>query len=136
MKRLIAEHPYLRLFDHHQTALQNLAGLPGCVLDMERSGAMITWQTLTQEQAGASPEQADAPDFIRYVQDRDLWCWQLPDSGIINAYIASMPYQFTNGTCFPPHWKTEPTASLPSNADWLCSAARSRLSKPKPGRPG
>ena len=48
MKRLIAEQPYLRLFDHHQTALQNLAGLPGCVLDMERSGAMITWQTLTQ----------------------------------------------------------------------------------------
>lgn len=104
MKRLIAKQPYLRLFDHHhQTALQNLAGLPGCVLDMERSGAMNTWQTLTQEQAGASPEQADAPGLIRYVQDRDLWRWRLSDSGVINAYIASMPCQFTNGTCCPPN---------------------------------
>ena len=60
---------------------------------MERSVAMIAWQTLTQEQTGASPEQADAPDLIRYVQERDLWHWRLPDSGAINAYIASMPYQ-------------------------------------------
>ena len=93
MERLIAEQPYVRLFDHHQTALQNLAGLPGCILDMERSGAMITWQTLTQEQTGAPADQVDAPDLIRYVQDRDLWHWQLPDSRAINAYIATMPYQ-------------------------------------------
>ena len=94
MERLIKEQPSVRLFDHHQTALQNLAGLPGCVLDMERSGAMITWQTLTQEQTGAPAEQTDAPDLIRYVQDRDLWHWQLPDSKAINAYIGSIPYQF------------------------------------------
>ena len=94
MERLIAEQPSVRLFDHHQTALQDLAGLPGCVLDMERSDAMITWQTLTQEQTGAPAEQADAPHIIQYVQDRDLWRWQLPDSREINAYIGSIPYQF------------------------------------------
>ena len=93
MERLIAEQPQVRLFDHHQTALQNLAGLPGCVLDMERSGAMIAWQTLTEEQTGAPAEQEDAPDLIRYVQDRDLWRWRLPDSKAINAYIATVPCQ-------------------------------------------
>ena len=98
MERLINEQPQVRLFDHHQTALQNLAGLPGCVLDMERSGAMITWQTLTQEHAGAPAAQTDAPYLIRYVQDRDLWRWQLPDSKSINAYIGSMPYQFDEWT--------------------------------------
>ena len=94
MERLIKEQPSVRLFDHHQTALQKLAGLPGCILDMERSGAMITWQTLTQEQTGVPAKQTDAPDLVRYVQDRDLWRWQLPDSKAINAYIGSIPYQF------------------------------------------
>ena len=93
MERLIAEQPSVQLFDHHQTALQNLAGLPGCVLDTERSGAMITWQTLKYEYVSAPANQDDAPDLIRYVQDRDLWRWRLPDSKAINAYIATMPYQ-------------------------------------------
>ena len=93
MERLISEQPQVRLFDHHQTALQNLVGLPGCVLDMERSGAMIAWQTLTAEQTGAPAEQEDEPDLIRYVQDRDLWHWRLPDSKAINAYIAAVPCQ-------------------------------------------
>ena len=104
MERLIAEQPYVRLFDHHQTALQNLAGLPGSlqnlaglpgsVLDMERSGAMITWQALKGEQDGEAPPQDVVPDLIRYTQDRDLWRWQLPDSRAINAYIGSTPYEF------------------------------------------
>ena len=94
MERLIAEQPYVRLFDHHQTALQNLAGLPGCVLDMERSGTMITFQSIQQELYGETPPQDVAPDLIRYTQDRDLWRWQLPDSRAINAYIGSVPYQF------------------------------------------
>ena len=97
MERLIAEQPCVRLFDHHQTALQNLAGLPGCVLDLERSGAMIAWQTLTQEQTGKLPAQADAPDLIRYVQNRDLWRWRLPNSRDINAYISTVP-------CQPDEW--------------------------------
>ena len=93
MERLIAEQPYVRLFDHHQTALQNMAGLPGSILDTERSGAMITFQTLQQELYGEGPPQDVVPDLIRYTQDRDLWCWQLPDSKAINAYIGSIPHQ-------------------------------------------
>lgn len=94
MERLIAEQPYVRLFDHHQTALQNLADLPGCVLDMKRSGAMITWQSLKEELDGEAHPQDVVPDLIRYTQDRDLWRWQLPDSRAINAYIGSIPYEF------------------------------------------
>lgn len=97
MERLIAEQPCVRLLDHyHQTALQNLAGLPGGILAMARSGAMSTWQSLTQEQAGELTDETDAPDLIRYIQDLDLWRWQLPDSRPINAFLATVPHQLVD----------------------------------------
>jgi hypothetical protein len=32
-----------------------------------------------------------APDLLRYVQDQDLWNWELPESEEINAAIGSYP---------------------------------------------
>ena len=97
MECLIADQACVRLFDyHHQTALQNLAGLPGGILDMARSGAMSAWQSLTQEQAGELTDETDAPDLIRYTQDLDLWRWQLPDSRPINAFVATVPHQLVD----------------------------------------
>ena len=78
---------------------------------MERSRAIISWQTLTEEQTGAPAEQEDAPDLIRYGQDRDLWRWRLPNSKPINAYIASMPYQLHEWNRLSARRKTQPTAA-------------------------
>jgi oligoribonuclease NrnB/cAMP/cGMP phosphodiesterase (DHH superfamily) len=69
----------IRVFDHHKTARDEFAGLPYAVFDMERSGAGITWDELFP----AEPR----PWWVRYVEDRDLWRFALPESREVNAYM-------------------------------------------------
>ena len=55
----------------------------GLTLDVKRSGAMITWEALHL------PHE-DCPDLIEYVQDRDLWRWELPLSREVGSYILTL----------------------------------------------
>lgn len=43
--------------------------------DLDRSGAAIAWEHFNRDAA---------PDLIRYVEDRDLWRWSLPDSEAVS----------------------------------------------------
>lgn len=88
MERLVGAGYHVEVYDHHKSAQQALEGLAAdrIVFDMERSGAGITWDELM-----GSPR----PDLIRYVEDRDLWRWRLPDSRAISAWTMSFPYDFT-----------------------------------------
>lgn len=74
------------LLDHHDTAARDLAGLPGCHVDQSKSGAMLTWEHFHPGQP--------APPLIEYVQDRDLWQWELPDSRAVSAYLHAQDYHF------------------------------------------
>ena len=69
------------LLDHHETALAELADIPNCIVSQENSGAIMTWDYLFPE--------TEAPAILRYIEDRDLWRWELPHSREISAYIAS-----------------------------------------------
>lgn len=77
----------IRVFDHHKSAQEALAGLGFCVFDMERSGAGITWDELFE---------GNRPPLVDYVEDRDLWRFRLPHSKEINAYIGSIDHTFAN----------------------------------------
>ena len=70
----------LLVLDHHKTAQAALDGLPFCTFDLGRSGAGLAWE---YAQPGTEP-----PWVVRYVQDRDLWKFELPDSRAINAAMA------------------------------------------------
>lgn len=96
------------VLDHHKSAAEDLAGLPGPVgynpmalwsyaqetrtpplvalFDMERSGAGIAWDYF---HGGKS-----RPALVDYVEDRDLWRFKLPHSREINANIFSHRYEF------------------------------------------
>jgi oligoribonuclease NrnB/cAMP/cGMP phosphodiesterase (DHH superfamily) len=74
------------VIDHHQTAQAALKGLDFCIFDMSKSGAM-----LTQEYFYPSQEW---PLLLEYLQDRDLWLWQMPDSQAVSAAIRSYPFDF------------------------------------------
>lgn len=86
----------LRVLDHHESALRNLAEFPRddfetahIELDMGRSGAKITYDYI-EEAAGSHSQGADL--FVRYIQDRDLWTKALPDSEAVFAAISARPY--------------------------------------------
>lgn len=80
----------LRVFDHHKTAAEDLAGLYYARFDMNRSGAGITWDELSK----TSRRLQEEPSFVDYVEDRDLWTWRLPHSKEISAYIGSKDRDF------------------------------------------
>lgn len=78
----------LTVLDHHKTAEANCKGLDFCEFDMERSGCGMTW--------GRFFPDAPPPEWIRCVEDRDLWRFSLPDTKNVHAYIASLPMTMDN----------------------------------------
>lgn len=92
-KRSVMEELYAKMdgrmycIDHHKTAQAELEGLPYCLFDMEKSGAGLTW-------AFCWPNDTHLPTILAYVQDRDLWKFDLPDSKAVNAYIATLEWDF------------------------------------------
>lgn len=73
----------LKVIDHHKTAQEVCRGFDFATFDMNRSGAGLTWDVLT--------DSAPRPRLVDYVEDRDLWNWKLPHSKEVNAFIQSMP---------------------------------------------
>ena len=76
----------LMVIDHHKSAMEALDGLDYCVFDMSYSGAVLTWQTLLPEQP--------LPLLMAYIQDRDLWQWQLQDSKAVSAALLTLKKTF------------------------------------------
>lgn len=85
------------ILDHHKTAAEDLAGIapPPAVptpsnnmfalFDMERSGAGIAWDYFVG---------GERPDFINYVEDRDLWHKKLPGGDEFTIALRSYPQDF------------------------------------------
>ncbi len=76
----------LLIIDHHKTAQEALEGLDFCVFDMSKSGAVLSWEHLMPD--------LEVPALLKYIQDRDLWHWQLPNSKEISAALQTMPKEF------------------------------------------
>lgn len=75
------------VLDHHKTAQANLEGLDFCQFDMSRSGAMMAWQYFHPRK--------QVPMLIQYIQDRDLWQWQLPESKEFSSGLQMLEMDFT-----------------------------------------
>jgi hypothetical protein len=76
----------LVILDHHISAREELGDLDFAHFDMDRSGAMMAWDY-------CHPGQAPPP-LIRYVQDRDLWRFELPHSREVTAALGAYPMDF------------------------------------------
>jgi len=72
------------LLDHHSSAQKELSGYPGCVFDMQRSGAMLAWDFFFPG--------TTAPLLVQYIQDKDLWKWEMPQSREFTAGMETFPY--------------------------------------------
>ncbi len=80
----------LVLLDHHLSAAEKLTGFicrcGGVHFDMKKSGARLAWEFFHPEQA--------LPDLVRYVEDRDIWVWQYPQSAGFLAALDMEPFDF------------------------------------------
>lgn len=84
-EQLAASVESVRILDHHQTAMDDLKGLSWATFDLEHSGAYLSW---------AHFFGTPVPEFVLYLEDRDLWRFQLPYSREVAAALGSYPMKF------------------------------------------
>lgn len=79
------------VLDHHKSAKEELAGLPFCTFEDDKSGGRMAWEYFYTGPDGRIPK---SPWLVDYTEDRDLWRHKLPDSEAINACLRSYPLDF------------------------------------------
>ena len=88
----------LRVVDHHKTAQENLAGLDFCTFDMNKSGAVLSWEHFHPD--------TPVPQLLLHVQDKDLWNWALPGSAEITCALRAYPFGFARWSEWVDGWDT------------------------------
>jgi len=91
-KRLIEEAASLVIIDHHKTAKERLGDLPNLHFDNDHSGAILTWNYF---HPGKEP-----PRFLKYIEDRDLWKWEMPYSKEFSAAFDMVQWTFEDFELF------------------------------------
>lgn len=90
MHAIEARASKLVMLDHHKSAAEHLSGFEcrcGVVhFDMHKSGARLAWEYFLPGRP--------LPDLVRYVEDRDIWTWQYPESAGFLAALDMEPLAF------------------------------------------
>jgi oligoribonuclease NrnB/cAMP/cGMP phosphodiesterase (DHH superfamily) len=86
IKNMIAIAKELIVIDHHKSAMIELHDIPNTHFDMKHSGTRLAWDFF---HPGKEP-----PKFINYIEDRDLWTWELPYSKEFSAAFDMVPFEF------------------------------------------
>jgi nanoRNase/pAp phosphatase (c-di-AMP/oligoRNAs hydrolase) len=84
------------VLDHHKTAAAELtdpalASVPSLEVhfDMDRSGATVSYDYFQPQRLTVEQQQ-----LFKYIEDADLWRWQLPDSKAFTAGLASLKLEY------------------------------------------
>ena len=84
--RICKDSQYVVILDHHESAERELEGIEDYLpdgsfvkFDMSKCGAVLTHNYFYP----SNP----LPKIIEYIQDRDLWNWELPNSQEVSAAI-------------------------------------------------
>ena len=98
-EKLHAVAESFQVIDHHLSAQVELAGLGYCYFDMTKSGAVLAWESVFHKTSSnywifTNTKPRPVPELLKYVQDRDLWKWELPSSKEIWNFISSLPREF------------------------------------------
>jgi oligoribonuclease NrnB/cAMP/cGMP phosphodiesterase (DHH superfamily) len=86
LKEMIESAEGLIVIDHHKSAMIDLHDIANTHFDMNHSGARLAWDFFHPGK--------EAPKFIDYIEDRDLWQWKLPYSKEFSAAFDMVPFEF------------------------------------------
>lgn len=88
MRELAARSSRLIWIDHHKSKIPVFEDIcktttidPMSAFDVRRCGAALAWIQMFS---------GDMPEILKYVEDRDLWRWELPNSRAISAGMWAM----------------------------------------------
>ena len=86
IKGMIEEASDLIVIDHHKSAMVELHDISNTIFDMNHSGTILSWNFFHR---GKEP-----PKFLLYIEDRDLWKWELEYSKEFSAAFDMVPFEF------------------------------------------
>ena len=86
IKRMMSDANSLLILDHHKTAAAELHDIDCAHFDMNHSGAMLSWKFFHPEK--------EAPRLIKFIEDRDLWKWEIPYSKEFAAAFDMVKFNF------------------------------------------
>lgn len=82
----------LVMLDHHKSAAEHLTGFAcrcGVVhFDMDKSGSRLAWEFFQRDRP--------LPDLVRFIEDRDIWTWQYPESAGFLAALDMEHFDFAH----------------------------------------
>jgi len=85
-KRLMQEAKSIIVIDHHKSAMVELHDVSCTRFDMNHSGAMLAWKFFHPGK--------EAPRLIKFIEDRDLWKWEIPYSKEFSAAFDMVKFDF------------------------------------------
>jgi oligoribonuclease NrnB/cAMP/cGMP phosphodiesterase (DHH superfamily) len=85
-KRLMKEAKNFLIIDHHKSAMVELHDVSCTRFDMNHSGAMLAWKFFHPGK--------EAPRMIKFIEDRDLWKWEIPYSKEFAAAFDMVKFDF------------------------------------------
>lgn len=85
-KQLMKEAKNFLVIDHHKSAMVELHDVSCTRFDMNHSGAMLAWKFFHPGK--------EAPRMIKFIEDRDLWRWEIPYSKEFAAAFDMVPFDF------------------------------------------
>jgi oligoribonuclease NrnB/cAMP/cGMP phosphodiesterase (DHH superfamily) len=85
-KQMIKDSAGLIIIDHHKSAIVELHDISNTHFDMTHSGARLAWDFFHHGK--------EAHKIIYYIEDRDLWKWELPYSKEFSAAFDMVPFEF------------------------------------------
>lgn len=85
-KRLMKESRNFLIIDHHKSAMVELHDVSCTRFDMNHSGAMLAWKFFHPGK--------EAPRMIKFIEDRDLWKWEIPYSKEFSAAFDMVKFDF------------------------------------------
>lgn len=85
-KNLMKSAKNFLIIDHHKSAIVELHDVTCTRFDMNHSGAMLAWKFF---HPGKEP-----PRMIKFIEDRDLWRWEIPYSKEFSAAFDMVPFDF------------------------------------------
>jgi oligoribonuclease NrnB/cAMP/cGMP phosphodiesterase (DHH superfamily) len=85
-KILMKEAKGFLVIDHHKSAMVELHDVSCTHFDMNHSGAMLSWRFFHPGK--------EAPRLIKFIEDRDLWKWEIPYSKEFSAAFDMVKFDF------------------------------------------
>ena len=89
-EQILAETKSLTALDHHITTKAVTESIPDHLYGVDRSGATLAWDYFFPEE--------NTPVFLKYLEDLDLWKFDLPRSKDFSYFISTVPFNFKEWT--------------------------------------